>query len=148
MQNIGQLFDPNASSSATINNILGVAHFTIKIRRDHILEDSLDALVKEGISSDINQKPLRVIFVNEPAIDEGGVKKEFFQLLFKELFDPIISDRHNGSAGFSCGERPPRGHGLGRREWSSALVRACVARRRRLDAEVRARCEAADQPEH
>jgi len=31
---------------------------------------------------------LRVIFENEPAIDEGGVKKEFFQLLMKELFNP------------------------------------------------------------
>lgn len=28
------------------------------------------------------------MFVNEPAIDEGGVKKEFFQLLFKEIFKP------------------------------------------------------------
>jgi hypothetical protein len=34
------------------------------------------------------RKPLRVYFENEPAIDEGGVKKEFFQLLFKELFNP------------------------------------------------------------
>ena len=33
-------------------------------------------------------KPLRVIFENEPAIDEGGVKKEYFQLVFKELFKP------------------------------------------------------------
>jgi len=31
---------------------------------------------------------LRIIFKNEPAIDEGGVKKEFFQLLMKELFNP------------------------------------------------------------
>ena len=61
-----------------INNILGAAHFTIKIRRDHILEDSLNCLVREGISNDVKAKPLRVIFENEPAIDEGGVKKEFF----------------------------------------------------------------------
>lgn len=27
--------------------------------------------------------------MGEPAIDEGGVKKEFFQLLFKELFNPM-----------------------------------------------------------
>ena len=30
---------------------------------------------------------MRVQFVNEPAIDEGGVKKEYFQLVFKELFN-------------------------------------------------------------
>ena len=77
------------SGSSTISNILNGAHFTIKIRRDHILEDSLNALVTEqAVSDDLKRKPLRVIFHNEPAIDEGGVKKEFFQLLFKELFNP------------------------------------------------------------
>lgn len=34
------------------------------------------------------KKPLRVMFVGEPGIDEGGVRKEFFQLLIKQLFDP------------------------------------------------------------
>jgi hypothetical protein len=34
------------------------------------------------------KKPLRVAFRNEPAIDEGGVQREFFQLLVVELFDP------------------------------------------------------------
>jgi ubiquitin-protein ligase E3 A len=34
------------------------------------------------------RKPLRIQFAGEPGIDEGGVKKEFFQLLFKELFNP------------------------------------------------------------
>lgn len=88
LQNLGSLLDPNASNNQTINSILGAAHFTIKIRRDRILEDSLGCLVREGIGSDLRQKPLRVIFENEPAIDEGGVKKEFFLLLFKELFNP------------------------------------------------------------
>lgn len=31
---------------------------------------------------------MRVEFVNEPAIDEGGVIKEYFQLLLKEIFNP------------------------------------------------------------
>lgn len=31
---------------------------------------------------------MRVEFVNEPAIDEGGVIKEYFQLLLKEIFRP------------------------------------------------------------
>lgn len=38
---------------------------------------------------DVNfRKPLKVKFVGEPGVDEGGVKKEFFQLLVKQLFDP------------------------------------------------------------
>jgi ubiquitin-protein ligase E3 A len=31
---------------------------------------------------------LRVQFVGEEGIDEGGVQKEFFQLIVRELFDP------------------------------------------------------------
>jgi len=34
------------------------------------------------------RRPMRVEFVNEPAIDEGGVIKEYFQLLLKEIFNP------------------------------------------------------------
>ena len=35
--------------------------------------------------------PLRVIFANEPGIDEGGVSKEYFQLVLEELFNPQFS---------------------------------------------------------
>jgi ubiquitin-protein ligase E3 A len=34
------------------------------------------------------KKQLRVQFVGEEGIDEGGVQKEFFQLIVRELFDP------------------------------------------------------------
>lgn len=57
---------------------MGAAHFVIKIHRDNILEDSLNALLTEDAYNNLSKKPLRVIFVGEPAIDEGGVKKEFF----------------------------------------------------------------------
>jgi hypothetical protein len=33
----------------------------------------------------MTRKPLRVVFINEEAIDEGGVRKEFFQLLVTQL---------------------------------------------------------------
>jgi ubiquitin-protein ligase E3 A len=33
------------------------------------------------------RKQLRVHFVGEEAVDEGGVQKEFFQLLVREMFD-------------------------------------------------------------
>lgn len=35
------------------------------------------------------KKPLKVEFVGEEAEDAGGVKKEFFLLLLKEIFDPV-----------------------------------------------------------
>ena len=40
--------------------------------------------------------------------------------VFKELFEPIISDRHNGSAFVLSVGRPPCGLGLRRRDWSAA----------------------------
>jgi hypothetical protein len=34
------------------------------------------------------RKPLKVHFVGEEGVDEGGVQKEFFQLLIRQVFDP------------------------------------------------------------
>jgi hypothetical protein len=34
------------------------------------------------------KKPLKVQFVGEEGIDEGGVQKEFFQLIVAEILDP------------------------------------------------------------
>ena len=34
------------------------------------------------------KRRLRIKFVGEEGIDEGGLQKEFFQLIIKELFDP------------------------------------------------------------
>lgn len=60
----------------------------LNIRRTHVVEDALNGL---GMSSEDDlKKPLRITFfsggVAEPAQDEGGVKKEFFQLLVRDLF--------------------------------------------------------------
>jgi hypothetical protein len=33
------------------------------------------------------KKPLKVIFKGEEGIDEGGVQKEFFQLIVRQMFD-------------------------------------------------------------
>lgn len=34
------------------------------------------------------KKPLKVQFVGEQAVDEGGVTKEFFQIIVRQLFQP------------------------------------------------------------
>jgi len=36
------------------------------------------------------RKQLKVKFHGEEGIDEGGVQKEFFQLIIEELFNPEI----------------------------------------------------------
>lgn len=64
------------------------AYLFIEVRRETIIEDTLNALVREGINF---RKPLRIKFVGEPGVDEGGVQKEFFQLLIRKLFDPAYT---------------------------------------------------------
>ncbi|MBN3297180.1 HERC3 ligase, partial [Amia calva] len=50
----------------------------------------IDALRELSIYSDLDlKKPLKVIFDGEEAVDAGGVTKEFFLLLLKELLDPV-----------------------------------------------------------
>ncbi|KAH8548788.1 hypothetical protein BGW37DRAFT_522980 [Umbelopsis sp. PMI_123] len=61
-------------------------YLVLEIRRDHIIHDALYQL--ETKSTQDLKKQLRVQFVGEEGIDEGGVQKEFFQLIVRELFDP------------------------------------------------------------
>jgi hypothetical protein len=51
------------------------AYLNIEVRRNLIIEDTLNGLIREGINF---RKPLKIKFVNEPGVDEGGVQKEFF----------------------------------------------------------------------
>ncbi|PSC76156.1 ubiquitin-ligase E3 [Micractinium conductrix] len=70
-------------------NPASVAFLHISVRRTHVVEDALNQLVHRA--EDL-KKPLKVTFysggVPEPAQDEGGVAKEFFQLLTLDLFKP------------------------------------------------------------
>lgn len=64
-----------------------ISNFNLAIRRDHIIEDALNVLTQKSQKTSFKKK-LRVKFIGEPGVDEGGVKKEFFQVLIKQLFDP------------------------------------------------------------
>lgn len=61
-------------------------YLVLRIRRSHLLQDTLLQIQRKN-SSDL-KKPLKVKFEGEAGIDEGGVQKEFFQLLIAELFNP------------------------------------------------------------
>ena len=63
-------------------------NFTLSVRRDRIIEDSLNGLAQMSQHSSFKKK-LKVKFIGEPGVDEGGVKKEYFQILMKSLFDPM-----------------------------------------------------------
>ncbi|CAI5461354.1 unnamed protein product [Closterium sp. Yama58-4] len=54
------------------------------VRRDHIVEDAI--LQVQQHAGDL-KKPLKVKFVGEEGVDEGGVQKEFFQLIMRDIVD-------------------------------------------------------------
>jgi ubiquitin-protein ligase E3 A len=57
--------------------------FVVPIERERLLQSALEQTMR---ASDVDlKKPLRVVFLGEEAIDEGGVRKEFFQLLVSQL---------------------------------------------------------------
>lgn len=61
-------------------------HIKIVVRRHSLLQDSVDAVMSLG--RDDMRKHWRVEFMGEPAIDAGGVTREWFQLVTQVLFDP------------------------------------------------------------
>lgn len=61
-------------------------YLVLCIRREHIISDTLHQLEQKTIHD--LKKQLRVQFVGEEGVDEGGVQKEFFQLIIRDLFDP------------------------------------------------------------
>ncbi|TYZ61402.1 hypothetical protein PybrP1_002649 [[Pythium] brassicae (nom. inval.)] len=61
-------------------------HAELVVRRDHLLQDSFE-LVRAMKPYQLRQR-WRVVFAGEPALDAGGVMREWFTLLFAELFEP------------------------------------------------------------
>lgn len=78
MQNFSSMFSPAVES---VNPCL-----ILIVCRENIVGDTMEVLRK---SKNVDyKKPLKVIFVGEEAVDAGGVRKEFFLLIMKDLLDP------------------------------------------------------------
>lgn len=58
----------------------------LKVDRENIVNDTLYQLM--DCSEEDFKKPLKIAFKGEYGVDEGGVKKEFFQLIVRKLFQP------------------------------------------------------------
>lgn len=59
---------------------------TLVVSRENIVHDTLKELANYG-TQDL-KKPLKIKFIGEEAEDAGGVRKEFFMLLLREILDP------------------------------------------------------------
>jgi len=58
----------------------------VRCRRPHLVEDALCEIARQKRRDLL--KPLKVHFIGEQGVDEGGVKKEFFQIFFDEVLSP------------------------------------------------------------
>jgi len=62
---------------------MDVFFLNINVRRSHLLSDSLLEISRKQLDL---KKKLKVTFVGEPGLDMGGLTKEWFLLLIKEIF--------------------------------------------------------------
>lgn len=64
-------------------------YLKLKVRRDFLIDDALAELEMVAMTNPkVLKKQLVVEFEGEQGIDEGGVSKEFFQLIVEEIFNP------------------------------------------------------------
>ena len=61
-------------------------HMKIKVRRSSLLMDALDALT--SIDAGDMRKIFRFEFIGEPALDAGGVAREFYSCICEQIFNP------------------------------------------------------------
>ena len=65
----------------------GANKFVLEISRENILEDSLQKIVnlQKIDGHDPLKMPISIRFAGEPGVDEGGVRREYFTLMIKEV---------------------------------------------------------------
>ena len=67
----------------------------LKVRRECLVDDSLKAVSEViGSGSEDIKKGLRIMFKGEEGIDGGGLRKEWFLLLVREVFNPEHGKDH------------------------------------------------------
>jgi len=92
-------FFNSIATRRTINQYL-----VLKVRRECLVEDSLKG-ISEGVGSlDDIKKGLRIEFIGEDGVDAGGLKKEWFLLVARDVFDPAHGIP-TPSASYRCDRR-------------------------------------------
>ncbi|CAH0522596.1 unnamed protein product [Peronospora belbahrii] len=98
--------DAVLSHSVLLSERAQSPYLVLKVRRENIVEDAMQQLVHLSSSAETLKKPLKVKFVGEEGVDEGGVQKEFFQILIRQLLDPAYGmftyDKETHTLWFNC----------------------------------------------
>ncbi|XP_064630554.1 probable E3 ubiquitin-protein ligase HECTD2 isoform X2 [Lineus longissimus] len=64
---------------------IGMLFLNLTVRRSHLVSDSLNEIARK--QHDLKKK-LKVTFSGEPGLDMGGLTKEWFLLLVRQIFQP------------------------------------------------------------
>jgi E3 ubiquitin-protein ligase HECTD2 len=74
----------------------------LNVRRDCLVDDSLKAVSEViGSGSEDIKKGLRITFNGEEGVDAGGLRKEWFLLLVREVFNPDHGKLNNPTLWYS-----------------------------------------------
>ncbi|VDN96413.1 unnamed protein product [Rodentolepis nana] len=89
MQEMAMQNFSNAVLGTTLTRLLGPipqTYLTLEVSRENLISNTLDYLTLRS-KADL-KRPLKVRFAGEEAIDDGGVLKEFFILIMREILNP------------------------------------------------------------
>ncbi|RPB08298.1 HECT-domain-containing protein [Morchella conica CCBAS932] len=78
-----QAFFNSISTRRAVNQYL-----VLKVRRECLVEDSLRGISEGAGGIDDIKKGLRIEFIGEDGVDAGGLKKEWFLMVARDVFDP------------------------------------------------------------
>ncbi|KAI9681396.1 MAG: putative E3 ubiquitin-protein ligase [Caeruleum heppii] len=75
--------------NSIINSRAVSQYLVLRVRRDCLVEDSLRGVSEVvGAGQEEIKKGLRIEFLGEEGVDGGGLRKEWFLLLVRDVFDP------------------------------------------------------------
>ena len=86
-----KMYTERRSTILNMHYLGGIQHpyLKVKIRRDYLIDDALAELEVVAMANPKDlKKQIFIEFDGEQGIDEGGVSKEFFQLIVEEIFNP------------------------------------------------------------
>ena len=63
----------------------------LKVKRSNILSSCIEAIENIKNPKEAMRRQLMIVFDGEPGVDEGGVQREFFQLVVQKLLSPDLA---------------------------------------------------------
>eukprot|EP00617_Octactis_speculum_P008634 CAMPEP_0185796510 /NCGR_PEP_ID=MMETSP1174-20130828/161123_1 /TAXON_ID=35687 /ORGANISM="Dictyocha speculum, Strain CCMP1381" /LENGTH=456 /DNA_ID=CAMNT_0028491883 /DNA_START=671 /DNA_END=2041 /DNA_ORIENTATION=+ len=109
-------------------------HFMLEVSRTFLLQSSVDQFLYQSPTS-VRQR-MRVVFIGEPGLDVGGIQREWFLLVIKELLTPgrELYRLLPGAMGYSIDPRARRFEQLELFEFTGRILGKAILERQSLPA--------------